>query len=100
MTTDNIFDVGPTPPPWTLPGAAPNWDSLNTEDGTTVLSWTRDVGGVWIACDATIEAGEWAYSAATIRFCEPPRGGLDAAGARRLAAELLEAAQILDEAIR
>ena len=35
-------------------------------------------------------------SPAAIVFCEPPRGGLDAGGARRLAGELLNAADELD----
>ena len=63
----------------------------------SVPSWTRDVGDdVWIACDDTIVGGEWARSAAVIVFCEPPRDGLDAAAARRLAGQLLEAADVLD----
>ena len=97
MTTDNIiFDVGPTPPAWTLPGAQPNWDSL-TEDGASVLGWTRDIGDqVWIDAEDTIQEGQWVRSPATIGYCEPPRDGLDAAGARRLAAELLAAADVLD----
>jgi hypothetical protein len=58
MTTD-IFDIGPTPPPWTLHGTPPDWDSL-TEDGATALGWTRDVGAnVWIAAGDTIKEGRW-----------------------------------------
>ena len=97
MTTDNTFDVGPTPPPWALRGAAPNWDSL-TQDGTTVLSWVREVGEVWIAADATIQDGQWVRSPAAIGYGEAPRGGLDVAGGRRLAADLLKAADILQSA--
>jgi hypothetical protein len=53
----DTFDVGPTPPPWTLPGAQPSWDSLS-DDGTTILSWTRDISDqVWIAADTTIMEG-------------------------------------------
>jgi hypothetical protein len=96
MTTDSTFDIGPTPPPLTLPGAQPNWDSL-TPDGTTVLAWTRDIGDqVWIAAEDTIAEGQWLRSPAVVGFCEPPRDGLDAAGARQLAAELLNAADELD----
>jgi hypothetical protein len=58
MNTDpGAFDIGPTPPPWTLRGAQPSWDSL-TERGSTVLSWTRDIGDLWIACEGTIESEE------------------------------------------
>jgi hypothetical protein len=95
LTPDNVFDVGPTPPPWTLPGAQPDWDSL-TDDGATVLAWTRDIGGVWIAAEDTIEDGRWVRSPAGICFSESPPGGLDASGARRLAAELLNGADLLD----
>jgi hypothetical protein len=48
------IDPGPTPPPWTEPGAQPDRDSV-ANDGTTVLSWTRDVSAVWIAADDTVE---------------------------------------------
>ena len=98
MTTDpNVFDVGPTPPAWTLPGAQPNWDSL-TEDGASVLGWTRDFGDqVWIETEDVIKDGQWVRSPAAIVFCEPPRDGVDAAGARQLAAQLLNAADTLDQ---
>jgi hypothetical protein len=94
MTTDpDTFDIGPTPPPWTLPGAQPTWDSL-TEGGATVLSWTRDIGDqVWIAADTMIEDGRWVRGPTLIRFHPDAAGiGMDAAGARRLAGELLAAA--------
>jgi|SRR5271166_421226 len=91
MTTDpDTFDIGPTPPPWTLPGARPSWDSL-TDDDTTILSWVRDVGGVWIASEDTIKDGQWVRSPAVIRFSQPD--GLDAAAARQLAAQLISAAR-------
>ena len=51
---------------------------------------------MWIACDDTVEGGEWVRSRSAIGFCESPRDGVDAAGARRLAAELMNAADILD----
>jgi hypothetical protein len=74
MTTDpDTFDIGPTPPPWTLPGAQPAWDSLS-EGGATVLSWARDISDqVWIAADTTITEGQWVDTWAAIMFCEPPR---------------------------
>lgn len=97
MTTDpDIFDVGPTPPAWMLPDAQPGWDSL-AEDGASILSWVRDTGDtVWIACEDTIEDGQWVRSTPGIQFCEAPAAGLDAVGARRLAAELLAAADLID----
>jgi hypothetical protein len=61
---DDAFDVGPTPPPWALPGAQPNWDDAG------VLAWTRDIGDqVWIACEDTLaEDGGWVRSPAVISF--------------------------------
>lgn len=56
-----------------------------------------DIGDqVWIAAEDTIAAGRWVRSTAAISFCEPPRDGLDPAQARRLAAQLLNAADLLD----
>lgn len=99
MATDNHNRLadGPAAPPWCVPGAQPSWDSL-TDDGTGVLTWIRDVGaGVWIAADDTIdEGGQWVRSPSVIRLDEPPIDGLDAAAARRLAADLLNAADLLD----
>jgi hypothetical protein len=86
---------GPTPPSWCEPDTQPNWDSL-TPDGAGVLSWTHDIGAVWIACDDTIVDGEWVRSPAAIGFGEPPAHGLDPGAARRLAADLLNAADLLD----
>jgi hypothetical protein len=39
---------------WTEPGAQPDRDSV-TDDGTTVVPWTRDVSEVRIAADDTVE---------------------------------------------
>ncbi len=89
MTTDNT--ALPTPPAWALPDTGPEWDSL-TPDGGPLAGGTRDVGtDVWIACDDTIEDGHWARSPAAIHYSEEPGQGqgIDAAAARRLAAELL-----------
>ncbi|HYB39196.1 MAG TPA: hypothetical protein VEF72_28055 [Mycobacterium sp.] len=67
MTAGDIPDIGPTPPPWCEPDAQPAWDSL-THEGTTILSWTRDIGpDVWIAADDTIVDGELVRSAARNR---------------------------------
>lgn len=91
-----LTDVGPTPPAWCEHGARPDWDSV-TLDGAGLLTWTRDVGEVWIACEDTVEDGEWVRSPARIRFFEPPSEGLDSTQARRWAADLLSAAELLDE---
>ncbi len=94
MTTDHT--ALPAPPAWTLPDTQPGWDSV-TLDGGPLASWTRDIGDqVWIACDDTVEDGRWVRSRSAICFCEAPREGVDPAQARRLAAELLNAADILD----
>jgi hypothetical protein len=90
---DNLT-IGPTPPPWTLPGTTPNWDA-QTHHGTTILTWTRDLGAVWIACDDTIDNQELVRGPAVIRMNEPV-GDLDPAGARQLAAQLIAAAALLD----
>ena len=71
-TPGDIPDIGPTPPPWCEPDAQPAWDSL-THEGTTILSWSRDIGpDVWIAADDTIVDAELVRSAARIGFCEAP----------------------------
>jgi len=99
MTTDNATDVGaaPQPPAWALPGAQPSWDSL-AADGATIASWTRDFGDVWIAADDRIANGRVLRSKPAIHYSEEPGSGegIDPAGARRLAAELLNAADLLD----
>ena len=96
MTTDDLAGIGPTPPAWCEPDTKPDWSSL-TMEGTSPLSWCRDVGEVWIAADDTLdENGNWSAARPRIGFCEPPAEGLDAAGARRMAADLLNAADLLD----
>jgi hypothetical protein len=97
MSTDNIAGIGPTPPPWCEPDTQPDWDSL-TDDGASILSWSRNIGDqVFIGCDDTVdETGQWVRSQARIGYCEAPAEGLDAARARRLAAELLRAADLLE----
>jgi len=56
--------------------------------------WTRDIGEAWITCEDRIEDGRWVRDPATIRLYAPDE--LDAATARRLAADLLNAADLLD----
>ena len=102
MNTTNFTDIGPAAPApaWCEPGTQPTFDSL-TADGAPLAGWTRDVGAnVWIACDDTIEDGRWVRSRSAIHYSEEPGlgDGIDAAAARRLAAELLNAADILDPA--
>ncbi|MGO9226586.1 MAG: hypothetical protein ACLP5J_08980 [Mycobacterium sp.] len=106
MTIDNATDVGPaTPPPaWCQPGTEGQWDRL-VEDygGGITCRWARYfppdemTADVWIECEDRIEDGRVLRSPPRIGYTEPSRNGLDAAGARRLAAELLNAANILDE---
>lgn len=86
----------PAPPAWALPDTAPEWDSL-TDDGGPIASWTRDVGTVWIAAEDTVQDGRWVRSPAAVYFCEAPRDGITPAQARMLAAQLLNAADLLDE---
>ena len=60
---------------------------------------SRDIGNVWISCDDHTVNGRVLRTAPAIHYSEEPgRGeGINAAAARRLAAELLNAADILDE---
>jgi len=51
---------------------------------------------VWIEADDTIQDGEWVRSTAAIGYSEAPAEGLDAASTRQLAAQLLNAADLLD----
>ena len=99
-----LTDVGPaTPPPaWCLPDAAPRWEQLTEEDEygcSTICTWCRDFGDVWVACDDHIVDGRVLRSPPRIQYFEPPRDGIDAATARKLAADLLNAADEL-EALR
>jgi hypothetical protein len=95
MTTDNNTAL-PTPPAWCEPDARPDWDSV-TADGGPLASWCRDFGdGVWIGCDDTIQDGRWVRGPATIYLAELFPEGMDAAGARRLGAQLLNAADTVD----
>ena len=100
-TTDNLTDIGaaPTPPAWCEPGAQATWDQLTEQHGGhPIASWYRDFGGVWIACEDRIQDGRILRSAPVIHYSEEPGlgDGIDAAGARQFAAELLSAAELLE----
>jgi hypothetical protein len=104
-TNPDTFDVGPAPttPHWCEPGTQPSWEQLTAEyGGGTVALWARYFGpdemtaDVWIECEDRTVDGRVLRSGPRIGYTEPSRDGLDAAGARRLAAELLNAADILD----
>ena len=100
MTTDNLADIGPapTPPAWCEPGTQPTWDSV-TDEGGLIASWCRDIGNVWMAAPTTASRnGRVLRSAPAIHYSEEPGQGqgIDPAAARRLAAQLLDAADILD----
>jgi len=106
MTTDNTFDVGsaPAPPAWCEPGAQPSFEQLTEEyGGGTVGFWARYfppdemTADVWIEAEDRTVDGRVLRTGPRIGYTEPSRHGLDAAGARRLAAELLNAADTLDE---
>jgi hypothetical protein len=92
---DDLTDLGPAAPAWCE--SEPSWDSLDPGTGATILTWTRDIGSVWITCYDDLTDGELVRSEASIGYCGPPAQGLDAAGARRLAAELLAAADLLEK---
>ncbi len=94
MSTDNTAAL-PAPPAWAAPDTTPEWDSLTLEGGP-IASWCRDFGPVWSACDDTIENGRWVRSPAAIYYNDPPRDGITPGDARRLAADLLNAADLLD----
>jgi hypothetical protein len=84
-----------TPPGWCEPGTVPLWQELtDAHGGCTVVTWIRDFGPVWIECEDRLIGGRLERTPTAIHY--PPRGGLDPAAARRLAAELLNAADILD----
>ena len=103
MSTDpDTTDAGPapTPPAWCEPGTTGRWEQLT--DGGDVCLWCRYFGpdemtsDVWIEAQDTIAFGRLLRTRPRIGYTEPSRHGVDAAGARRLAAELLNAADVLD----
>jgi hypothetical protein len=90
-----IPDGLPLPPAWCDPGTRIGLESI-TFDGQPIACFARDIGAVTIAQHHTLsDDGRWAACPPVIRVFEP-NDGLDAAGARRLAAELLDAADLLD----
>jgi hypothetical protein len=89
-----IPDSLPLPPAWCEPDARIGLESI-TFDGEPVACWARDIGAVTIAQDHTLTDRGWICGPPVIRVYEPD-DGLDAAGARRLAAQLLHAADLLD----
>ena len=54
---------------------------------------------MWVSCDDHIVAGRILRTPPRILYFEPPRDGIDAVAARKLAADLLNAADEL-EALR
>jgi hypothetical protein len=109
MTIDNdhLHDVGPaTPPPaWCAPDTEPSWDTLTDEyGGGTLCTWTRnfpdaDDADVWIVAEDRVVGGRVMRSAPRIHVAEMTAEGVGPVQARRLAAELLNAADLLDEEI-
>ena len=103
MTTNpDTFDAGPAPEPpaWCVPGTTGRWEQLT--DGGGACLWARYFGpdemsaDVWIECQDSVAFGRLLRTRPRIGYTEPSRDGVDAAGARRLAAELLNAADVLD----
>ncbi|MDC8981255.1 hypothetical protein [Mycobacterium marinum] len=100
-------DVGPAtpPPPWCAPDTMPEWDRLSDEyGGGSECGWYRYfpnndgvTADVWIRAYDRIEAGRVMRSAPEIHYSEPTDRGVTPAEARKLAAELLNAADVLDE---
>jgi hypothetical protein len=92
----NMTDVGPAPQP-------PDW----CPDAQPILFWHRPVGcalvewylgpwQVWVACEDHCVGGQMIRTDPRVFYSEAPRGGMDTATARRFAAALLEAADVLD----
>jgi hypothetical protein len=99
-------DVGPAAPPpaWCLPDTEPSWDVLTKEyGGGMVCSWSRTFpadlvsADVWIQSDDQIIDGRVVRTAPQIMMYEGD--GITPAQARQLAAALLNAADVLDEAL-
>jgi hypothetical protein len=120
MTTDNdanpsaqsrflngsASDVGPaTPAPrWCLPDAEPSLEKVNTQYGGGVISyWSRSFAAedcatdVWIHAEDQVIDGRVMRTAPRIMYWEPPGDGMTAAQARQLAAQLLNAADVLTD---
>lgn len=105
-----LADVGPAtpPPPWCEPGTEPIWEQLTERyGGVTICPWTRYfpagdpvAADVWIAADDRVVDGRVLRTQPAIHYTEPPVLGIGPAAARRLAAELLNAADTLDDGRR
>ena len=90
------------PPPW-CPGIEPSWDELTDEyGGGAVCTWSRNFPGddpgadVSIQCEDRIVDGRVLRTEARIMLFEPSHEGLTPEQVRRLAAELLNAADELE----
>ncbi|REL96988.1 hypothetical protein DSI33_04330, partial [Mycobacterium tuberculosis] len=75
--------------------------------GVTICQWTRYfpagdpvAADVWIAADDRVVDGRVLRTQPAIHYTEPPVLGIGPAAARRLAAELLNAADTLDDGRR
>ncbi|MDC8984354.1 hypothetical protein PR370_18595 [Mycobacterium marinum] len=97
-------DVGPAipPPAWCAPGTDPDWERLSEQyGGALACFWARyfpnDDGDVWIKAEDRIIDGRIRRTDPAIHYTEPPSEGVTPAQARQLAAELLNAADVLDE---
>lgn len=105
-----LADVGPAtpPPPWCEPGTEPIWEQLTERyGGVTICQRTRYfpagdpvAADVWIAADDRVVDGRVLRTQPAIHYTEPPVLGIGPAAARRLAAELLNAADTLDDGRR
>lgn len=92
----NMTDVGPAPqPPDWCPDAQPIlfW---HRPVGCTVVDWCIGPWQVWVACEDHCVGGQMIRTDSRVFYSEAPRGGMDTATARRFAAALLEAADVLD----
>lgn len=101
-------DIGPaTPAPaWCVPGTVPDWERLTEQyGGGSECGWyryfpNRDDGvgaDVWIRAYDRIVDGRVLRTDPEIHYVEPSSNGITPAQARKLAAELLNAADALDQ---
>ncbi|WP_373234884.1 hypothetical protein [Mycobacterium marinum] len=97
-------DVGPAilPPSWCAPGTDPDWERLSEQyGGALACFWVRnfpdDNGDVWVKAEDRVIDGRIRRTIPAIHYTESPSEGVTPAQARQLAAELLNAADVLDE---
>lgn len=98
-----LADIGPaTPAPsWCLPDAMPDW-LRRTEKygGGQICVWERALDdGVYIVCEDEVMRGRVLRSEPRIFGTEEPEQGWTAAEARELAAHLVAAADLIDQAL-